>query len=270
MKSGLCSISMRQLKPREVVELVRQAGLDGIEWAGNVHVPPGCAQQAAAVRTMTEDAGLAVSSYGSYWKVTDEEGRPEDFSPVLESALALGTDTIRIWAGRKSSVSAADAERNAVISGIVRALEAAAPYGIKLAAEFHTHTLSDNNDAARKLLDTVPHANFYTYWQPMYWLADPGYCLQGLQALADRVLNLHVFHWLFHSGLGDWVQSTERRPLAEGAPDWKRYLQVDLKGFQPHYALLEFVQGDAPAQFLEDAAELRQWLSEGTRQADEV
>ena len=77
--------------------------------------------------------------------------------------------------------------------------------------------------------------------------------------MADRVLNLHVFHCLFHPFAGTWGENIERRPLAEGRADWQRYLSVPLVGGD-HFALLEFVRNDDPGQFLADAAALRQML----------
>ncbi|MEI6890627.1 MAG: sugar phosphate isomerase/epimerase [Pontiella sp.] len=257
MKTGICSITLQQLKPEELVKLVKQAGLDAIEWAGNAHVQPGNLKLAAEVGKMTADAGLEVSSYGSYWKVLDADGKPESFEPVLESALALGTKTIRIWAGHKPSDAVSEAERALILDGIRNALVAGEKHGVKLALEFHANTLSDSNYATQDVLDEIPHPNFFTYWQPVYWLTDPAYRLDGLKQLANRVLNMHVFHWMFSPGAGSWGESTARRPLAEGAEDWASYFEVPLGANNDHYALMEFVRNDCPEQFLADAKILK-------------
>ncbi|MDF7823610.1 TIM barrel protein [Pontiellaceae bacterium B12227] len=270
LKTGICSITMQQLEPAALVKLVKQSGLEAIEWAGNVHVPPGDLQLAADVRTMTEEAGLEVSSYGSYWKVVDQDGKPDSFSPVLESALALGTDTIRIWAGHKPSDAVTPEERELIIEGIGNALKMGEEHGIKLGLEFHANTLSDSNSATCDLLDEIQHPNLFTYWQPIYWLTDPEYRLTGLKQLADRVLNLHVFHWMFSPGAGSWGESTDRRPLEEGSEDWKVYFSVPLAPAIQHYALIEFVRNDDPEQFLRDASALKLWLSEKKAQPLEV
>ena len=62
---------------------------------------------------------------------------------------------------------------------------------------------------------------------------------------------------------GPFVQAdaTERLPFAEGKAAWTRYLEaVSLMGHDC-FAELEFVRGDAPEQFLDDAATLLAWLS---------
>jgi hypothetical protein len=41
IQTGLVSITFRQLSPPAIIDLVRQAGLEGIEWGGDVHVPHG-------------------------------------------------------------------------------------------------------------------------------------------------------------------------------------------------------------------------------------
>ena len=41
MKTGLCSVSFRKLTVEEIIAAVKDAGLDGIECGGDVHVPHG-------------------------------------------------------------------------------------------------------------------------------------------------------------------------------------------------------------------------------------
>ncbi|MDF7797981.1 TIM barrel protein [Pontiellaceae bacterium B1224] len=261
MKSGICSITLRQQQPDEIIALAVQAGLHAIEWGGDVHVPPGDLKTASNVRNMTSDAGLEICSYGSYWKTVEADGNPAPFDPVLESAIALGTDTIRVWAGTKGSDAARADERECVITCLRKALDAAQKQGIRLALEFHAGTLSDSNAATLDLLQELNHPNLYTYWQPIYWINDLQYRLDGLKQLADCVLNLHVFHWLFDPGAGSWGKATDRRPLAEGSNDWKTYFRVPLNPSLDHVALMEFVRNDDPEQVLSDAAVLKQLLS---------
>ena len=73
LKTGICSIIFRQLGVEEIVCLVKKAGLDAVEWGGDVHVRPGDRVAAETARKATQDAGLDVSSYGSYYRVLDEK-----------------------------------------------------------------------------------------------------------------------------------------------------------------------------------------------------
>ena len=92
---GLTSISFRGKTCTEVIGLAKKAGLDGIEWGGDVHVPPENEEGAAQVGQMTREAGLEVLSYGSYYRLC----QGTDFHPFLRAAKALGAPMIRIWAG---------------------------------------------------------------------------------------------------------------------------------------------------------------------------
>ncbi|MEZ5208343.1 MAG: hypothetical protein R2690_15535 [Acidimicrobiales bacterium] len=63
---GLCSVTFRALAVPAVVDLAAEAGLEAIEWGGDVHVPPGDVRRAAAAAQATLATGLRVGSYGSY------------------------------------------------------------------------------------------------------------------------------------------------------------------------------------------------------------
>ena len=63
------------------------------------HVPHGDRKAASRVRTLAVDAGLEISSYGSYYWVGVSEGEGLPFRSVLDRAVALGAPTIRVWAG---------------------------------------------------------------------------------------------------------------------------------------------------------------------------
>jgi sugar phosphate isomerase/epimerase len=259
MKTGLCSITFRQLTQEEIVLLVEKSGLDAIEWGGDIHVPPGDLVQAKTARTLTENAGLQVGAYGSYYKILDEENRPVDFQPVLDSALALGADTVRIWAGQKGSDRARPADWNRIVEESRKIAQAASDHHVRIAFEFHNNTLTDSNESAQRLLQEIDHPNIYTYWQPMYWGPDMNCRLQGLELLKDRILNLHVFHWLYDATKPTWLEAVNRRPLKEGEEDWKKYLSIPLPE-RERFAFLEFVRNDDPSQFLEDAQVLAKWV----------
>ena len=106
--TGLTSITFRQLDAADIIDLVRQSGLDGIEWGGDVHVKPGETELAKRIGEQTRQAGLRVLSYGSYLHVDGPETVAADFEPVLQSALALGAPVIRVWPGGREPEKADD------------------------------------------------------------------------------------------------------------------------------------------------------------------
>lgn len=248
VKPGLVSITFRQLTADEVADLAARAGLIGIEWGGDVHVPHGDVSTARKVRKLTVDAGLEVASYGSYYRCNDNV----PFQDVLETALALGAPMIRVWAGTKGSGETTAGERAAVVENIRQIADLADGEGIKIALEYHGNTLTDTAVSAVQLLEEVAHHNVYTYWQPLpsQTLAER---LVGLQQVKPKLANLHVF---------SWTDARERLPLAEGAELWQQYFSVIRDLPQRRYALIEFVKGNVPEQLIEDAKTLNQWLAD--------
>ncbi len=250
ISSGLVSITFRQLTPEAIVGLVREAGLRGIEWGGDVHVPHGDLRRARDVGEMTREAGLEVAAYGSYFRVGQSEDEGLPFSQVLDSTLELGAPVIRVWAGSEGSATVDDVTRGRVVEDLRRIVEVAANAGVRIATEFHGGTLTDTNASAHQLLLEVDHSNLYTYWQPLMGMSDET-CVEAIGQLAPRLSHLHVYHW-------DTVK--DRCPLAAGAERWHMFLQAAQEIPGDRYAMLEFVKDDAPENFLRDAATLREWI----------
>lgn len=249
--SGLVSITFRKLSPAEIVALVRKAGLTGIEWGGDVHVPHGDIGRAREVRAMTQEAGLRVAAYGSYYRAGWSETNGLPFRQVLDSAVELGAPTIRVWPGGKGSADVDATGRRAVVDDLRRIADIAAQAGVTISTEFHGGTLTDTNESACRLLEEVAHPNLFTCWQPHNGEATEA-CVEGLRAVLPRVGNVHVFHW--------WPTSAERHALADGAARWTPFLK-ELKTLPgERFAMLEFVQGDSEDAFLRDAATLVAWL----------
>lgn len=249
--AGLVSITFRKLSPAEIVALVREAGLRGIEWGGDVHAPHGDLTRAREVRSLTEDAGLKVAAYGSYYRAGSSEANRLPFESVLESAVALGAPTIRVWPGGKGSAESSAEERAAVVADLRRISDLAAQAKVSISTEFHGGTLTDTNASAARLLAELDHPNLFTYWQPHNG-EETSECVAGLRTVLPRVGNVHVFHW--------WPTSAERHPLAEGTARWAEFWR-ELKPLSgERFAMLEFVPGDTSEAFLRDAATLRTWL----------
>lgn len=250
---GLVSITFRSLPAERIVELAAGAKLEGIEWGGDVHVPHGDVARAREVRTMTEEAGLTVAAYGSYYRVGESEHEGLRFDAVLDSAEALGAPTVRVWAGRRGSAWADESYRARVVDDSRRIAEAASGRGMTVSYEYHAITLTDTNQSAARLLRRVDHPAIRTLWQPPN--GKPfAYCLGGLRTVLPALTNIHVFHW----GGG----SKERFALAEGRERWIPYLETAAATGSTHGALLEFVKDDAVEQFERDAATLRSWVAE--------
>lgn len=248
--TGLVSITFRKLSPREITELVAKAGLTGIEWGGDIHVPHGNLKAAAEVGRMTADAGLKVAAYGSYYHVGCEEQEGVSFERVLETALELKAPSIRVWAGNRGSQDADGEWWKKVAYEACRISDMAKGSGMTVSFEYHRNTLTDTGEAALRLMKSVNRDHVACYWQPPVGL-DIERQLDGLNGILPWLGNVHAFWW----------NMNERRPLAEGADAWKKYLEVIRTVEGSRFCMLEFVRDDDPGQFLEDAKELKRILS---------
>ena len=249
---GLVSITFRDLRPLEIVALVQQAGGKSIEWGGDAHVPPGDEATARTVRQMTEDAGLMVSAYGSYYRLQPDDEEEHPFAAVLASAIEVGAPVIRLWAGSQSPDALTAEERREIALRVRNIADQAAAENIQIAFEYHSRTLTETTGATLEFMHAVNHANVGLFWQPRNgWLLDEN--MIGLKRTADWITNVHCFHW--------WPTSKDRLPLVAGEANWKHYLDdiATLNG--DHHVSIEFVRDGHSEQYLRDARVLNQWLA---------
>jgi sugar phosphate isomerase/epimerase len=248
--AGLCSVTFRARPVEEVAAIGASCGLGAIEWAGDAHCRPGDIAAARRAAAAAAGHGIASASYGSY---VQAGAAGAEFAPALETALALGAQTIRVWAGARGVASAqADAAARAAAAAFLHAAaEQAAPHGVAVALEYHALTLTDTIASCRALLHQADHPNLFSYWQPAYGLTDAGVARAELAALGARLRHMHVFAW---------TVTKQRLPLADHAHMWRAALAAAAPG--PRLALLEFVADDDPAALARDAATLRGWLAD--------
>ncbi|MCX6083255.1 MAG: TIM barrel protein [Chloroflexi bacterium] len=245
IQTGLVSVTFREFQPAQIVNLVQQAGLQAIEWGGDVHVPHGDIKRAREVVKITLEAGLQVAAYGSYYKAGCEDGTIS-FEKVLETAVELQAPSLRIWAGDVGSDQAEAADWHRVIDDARRISALAAKTGINLAFEYHEKTLTDTSEAALRLLKAIDSPNILSYWQPPVAL-DLDARLAGLREIAPWLSNLHVFN----------QTGEEPEPLAEGRDEWSKYMNIVREIPGDRFCMLEFVKGNSTSQFFEDAEALK-------------
>lgn len=250
---GLVSITFRKLTVPEVIHVARKGSLRSIEWGGDVHVPPGKEQAAEDCRKRTEDAGLSVAAYGSYYRAGKSEKTQAPFEEVLQTAIELKAPTIRVWAGSAGSAETSTAARRDIVRQTQRIASLAEEAKISISFEFHRNTFTDTTDSALQLLGEVDHPNVFSLWQPAVGVS-PEEAGAGLRALLPRLSNVHAFSWA--------DKGTDRLPLAAKEKQWRSYLDIVRASGRDHHILLEFVRDDSPEYFLEDAATLREWLAE--------
>ncbi len=244
---GLLSVTFRKLPPAEIASLAAGCGLGVMEWGGDVHVPPGRPDIAGEVRNITADAGLSTAAYGSYFRVA--AGTDDEFAAVLESAVALGAPSVRVWAGTKGSWESDASHMRHVADEALRLADKAAAAGIVLSFEFHGGTVNDTREASLRFLAAAEHPFLATYWQPPLKVPEDE-SLAGLRDMLPRVRDVHVFQWTVGDG------GIVRHPLVEGSTFWSEAFRVLKTSGRDHAAMLEFVRDDSPDAFRADARAL--------------
>ena len=244
MKTGLCSVSFRKLTVEEIIEAVKAAGLDGIEWGGDVHVPHGDVETAKYVAKLMEDAGLETLSYGTYYYPGDHA--VEDFQGVIDCALALGTKIIRVWAGSKTLTEVTDEYRAKIIADTQAICDMAKPYGLTVAYEYHGWTLTETLESALQAYNEVGKENMKMYWQPSVFHSFEEN-MEALKAMLPYCCNVHMFHW---------DAEYTRYALEDGFDAVKAYLDLANTNPQVGSVMLEFIKDDSIEQMKLDSATL--------------
>ena len=244
MKTGLCSVSFRKLTVEEIIEAVKAAGLDGVEWGGDVHVPHGDVETAKRVAKLMEDAGLETLSYGTYYYPGDHAVK--DFQGVIDCALALGTKIIRVWAGSKTLPEVTAEYRAKIIADTQAICDMAKPYGLTVAYEYHGWTLTETLESALLAYKEVNKENMKMYWQPSIFHSLEEN-MEALKAMLPYCCNVHMFHW---------DAEYTRYALEDGADTVKAYLDLVNTNPQVGGVMLEFIKDDSIEQMKADGATL--------------
>lgn len=245
--TGLVSISFRGLTVDEIIRYVAEAGLDAIEWGGDVHAPAGKIDVAGRVRETTRDAGLIIPEYGSYYRLG--VGAEKELDDVVASAKALGTNTVRIWAHNKGSDRVSTEEYERVVADAKRICKKYPE--IVFCTECHNHTLTDDCDKHLQLLRDVGMENFKTFWQPNQ-LKSFAYNQRSAEMLAPHTHALHVFSW----------EGDQKLPLIAHCDRWVAYLKAFAQQSLERdvYLMLEFVHDNRIETLYETAKQLREIL----------
>ena len=246
-KTGIVSISFRKYTKEEIATCAKAAGLDCIEWGGDVHTPHGDIEEAEKTVKITHGCGLEVAEYGSYYVIGQSE--KSLFDDVLASAEALGTKTIRVWPGmNKSSDTFTTEEYEAYVLDARRISALAKERGVTVALECHPNSLTDEYHNALRFLSDVGADNLKMMWQPNQH-RPLDYNLDSIKALLPYVVAVHVFSW----------ERKTRLPLDAKAEDWKKYIEL-LRGKELNY-MLEFMHDDKIETLEQTARVLKSWLS---------
>lgn len=252
MKTGFTTITFRHMSIDELIQLAKETNLTGIEWGGDVHVPPDSSREfVCEVKQKCTQAGLDVLSYGSYYRgLTDQE-----FIPILNTASILGAPIIRIWAGNKSPDLMDDAYFIELVANIQTACDLALKKGIKIALEYHDKTMTETKEAALKLIQAVNRENLFTYWQPNPNTSFEEHIAE-IDLLMPWICTYHIFAWEMHDDV------RHHYLLDKHSDIWKKYLlRIALK--KEVNLILEHSKDEDRDNFVADTKTLHKLVKKG-------
>lgn len=240
--AGTTSVTFRKYGIRKVVALAGKAGLKGIEWGGDVHVPP---TERTAIReavSCTKGEGLRIFSYGSYYSPTKQEDYLGEAEKIFETCRLLDCSRARIWAGEKWRSEATDGEFSEFAERMRRVGELAERYGVTACFEHHQNTFCDSGKHALEALEAIGRKNVRSYWQPIQPAERDN--LDCIDLLKEYVETVHVYHW----------KGWDRYLLKEGKKSWEKYLDAFREEPREIPCLLEFTKDDSEENFFKDAS----------------
>ena len=238
VRTGVVSVSFRNLSVDEIIRITKESGLGAIEWGSDVHAPKGDAEKLEYIKMKMDEAGLYTSSYGTYFRIG--ETPIEELYGYISAAKILGTNVLRLWCGRKNYEDMDDNERKRILEEAAAVAKIAENERVILGIECHVNTFTSQINGALSLIRYVDSPSFRMYWQP---LINGVSNLEYASAIAPYAVNLHVFNW----------SKEGKHPLAEGLDAWREYLSF-FNGTQ--HLLLEFMPDGLPKTLAAEAKAL--------------
>ena len=247
LKTGLVTVTFRKFDVPKICRTAKNAGLELLEWGGDIHVPPMNAEAIRQAKSCSGELGLVIDTYGSYYRCN---GSDEEIEDVVKTAAELGAKNLRVWAGTKGNADTNEETRQDITKNLIRVCGKAAQYNLTVSPEFHGGTLTDHWEYAVRLAKDVNAENLRLYWQPNQF-RDDEYNLTALRAVLPWLSNVHVFTWAGH----------DKFPLMDGERMWRQYIDIIAGDGRDHGMLMEFVCDDTEEQLYRDAEVLHRWLA---------
>lgn len=238
--TGIVSISFRENTPEKIALAASKCGLKYIEWGSDVHVP--CQEHSEIERVIFAQKyyGVSCSSYGTYFRLGQDS--LSDLPAYFFAAKRLGTNILRLWAGRKSIDNCTPDERRYLIGQCKEAARLAQQFQMIICLECHRRSYTETKEGALDLMQAVDSPHLRMYWQPNPDISvDEN--LEYIKLLNPYITHIHVFHWV----------GKKKLSLKEGIAEWQQYLSA-LNG--DHTLLLEFMPDDSIKTLTQEAEAL--------------
>ncbi len=188
MYVGVCTISNKELPVTDVIDVVANLDVDGIEPWGRGHVD-GSLERAREIKDRAAAADLDIPVYGSYLRPGDESFDAE-YEHELALCEALEADLIRVWAGSEEYEEVSSDHWDTVVEDFETLADAAEAVGVDVTVERHSGTVTNARAGAARLIDETPDTVGLN-WQAVH-TPDPETIIEDAVELAPLSNNVHV------------------------------------------------------------------------------
>lgn len=243
-KLGLCSVTFRKKTVQEIVDIAKKAGVEYIEWGGDIHVKN--LDDARKVKALCEDNNIKISSYGSYFNCAEYD--ESKWTEICQITKEMGANSVRIWLGKKDSEKTSEQEYNIILENTKKMCEIAEEFSLLVCPECHDNTFNNNTDAFLKIRRDISKDNFKTYFQSRYFRME--YDLDRIDRTFDFIENVHVSY-------RDLVKEQLLRKKDKNYIDTllKKLREKNFKGI----VMVEFVINDSEKSFYADMEKLKNY-----------
>ena len=186
LKLGVASVTFRNETIGRIVEIAKNAGVEFIEWGGDVHVRS--LEDARLAKKLCDASNIKISSYGSYYRTGCSD--KNEWEEVCAIASELGASSVRIWLGKKDSEQYTEDEYEALLEEIKFLCGKAREYNLLVCPECHDNTFNNSTQAILKLIGDLKCDNFKTYFQSRYFRFD--YDMDRIERTFDYIENFHI------------------------------------------------------------------------------
>ena len=222
---GLVSVSFRENSPKEILDAMKKANLSLVEWGSDIHAPCHDNERLLEIAELQKQYGIQCCSYGTYFRLGKDD--VNELEHYAKAAKILGTDTLRIWCGDRSSDKYLPEEKKTFLETAKKASDVAEKLGVIICMECHNNSYTETLDGALEIMEYADSPHFQMYWQPNQF-KDFKTNACYVKRISPYVKNIHVFNW----------EGQNKYPLCEALDTWKEYLSCF---DEPKNLLLEFM-----------------------------
>ncbi len=243
-KLGLCSVTFRKKTVQEIVDIAKKAGVEYIEWGGDIHIKT--LEDAKKAKALCKENNIKISSYGSYFNCAEYD--ESKWTEICQITKEMRANSVRIWLGKKDSEKTSEQEYKTLLENTKKMCEIAEEYSLLVCPECHDNTFNNNTDAFLKIQRDINKGNFKTYFQSRYFRME--YDLDRIDRTFDLIENVHISY-------RDLVKEQLFRKKDKNYIDTllKKLREKNFKGI----VMVEFVINDSEKSFYADIEKLKNY-----------